>query len=377
MSICNIPKIKVGDLEFNVIQGGMGVGVSMDGLASAVANEGGAGIIATVGLGALLKYGGDYIKANQDALRDVIREARRRSNGVIGVNDMFALTDFDDLAEVSFEEEVDLFLTGAGPAARLPLILRDRKTKIGPIVSSAKGADFFCRKWGGDQGHYPDLVVVEGPKAGGHLGYKRADPTKPELKDNLDNPEFVAHGLERIIPEVVEVVRSYEAVAGRKIPVVAAGGLYYGGDIAKFIKLGAEGGQMATRFVTTDECDADIRFKQEYIRAGKEDIVLIDSPVGMPGRAVLNSFLKSMMDGGRVKFKCPYRCLKSCKAKVGEEEDRVPYCIADALVEAQQGDFHRGFAFCGSNAYLCKEIVSVKKVVADLDREFAEGKVSS
>ena len=361
-------------LEFHFIQGGMGVGVSMSGLASAVADEGGAGIIASVGLGVLKgivkvdiqrgqegykeAYEKAYIKANQEALRNEIREARRKTNGVIGVNIMHALSDYSALVEAAVDENADMIISGAGIPRDLPKYLRGRQDiSLIPIVASAKLARLMIDAW--ERLNYtPRAIIVEGPKAGGHLGYSY---------EQLMDLDFVANGLERIVREVVQVIKE----SGRKIPVIAAGGLFYGGDIRKALSWGADLTQMATRFVPTDECDAADGFKNEYLRAKPKDIEIIKSPVGLPGRAIINPFLRALKAGERPKISCDYKCLKSCG--VGDAQ----YCIANALVEAQGGDFRRGYAFCGLNAYLCDKIIPVSQLVRDLDREFAEGKVSS
>lgn len=360
----NIQPIKLGNLEFSLIQGGMGVGISQDGLAAAVANEGGAGIIAGAEIGGLKGYPGSYEESNSNALRDTIRSARAKSNGVIGVNIMHVLTAYQSLVETAIAENVDLIISGAGIPLDLPKYLRtDSKTKLLPIVSSARLAGMMCKSWS-RYNHLPEGIVVEGPKAGGHEGFS---------KEQMHDSEFVANALERIILEVVEAVKPYEQASERRIPIIAAGGIFYGGDIKKFQDLGAAGVQMATRFVTTDECDADIRFKEAYLKARKEDIVIIDSPVGMPGRAIDNEFLASVRRGETKPISCGYHCIKSCKPK------ESPYCIADVLINAQKGNLDRGFAFCGSNAWRNKEdgIISVKKLFEKLDSEYASGKVSN
>jgi len=395
MVVSNIPKTKIGNLEFTVTQGGMGVGISQAGLASAVADEGGAGIIATVGLGALKGYFSEQIKLNQKrvenahgeerkrlydelyalsnklALKDEIKEARKRTNGVIGVNIMHALSDYSSLVQGAVEEDADLIISGAGIPRDLPSYLRaDSKTKLVPIVSSARLADMICKSWS-RLDHLPDAIVVEGPMAGGHLGYGRFDPEKPEFTEHLDNLDFVAHGLEKIVKEVIAAVKPFEEKFKQKIPVIAAGGIFYGGDIRVAVeKWSAAGVQMATRFVTTYECDADIRFKQAYIDCKEEDLVIINSPVGMPGRAINNKFLGRVENGETVPIACPYHCLKTCTPA------ESPYCIANALTSALNGNFETGYVFAGANAWRCKEIVSVHDVFLALDQEYASKKRS-
>jgi nitronate monooxygenase len=361
-----IPLLEIGERKIKLIQGGMGVGISGASLASAVANEGGLGVIASVGLNESKGYSGDYKSTSSQALRDEIQVARSKmipGKGFLGVNIMHALSNYSELVQTALESRVDFIISGAGVPRDLPTQARElgnTHTKLIPIVSSAKLASMMCKSWVG-RGRIPDAIIVEGPKAGGHLGYSH---------EQLAESDFVEHGLERIIPEVVESVRPYET-STQKIPVIAAGGIYYGGDIAKFLELGASGVQMATRFVTTDECDADIGFKQAYLDCKKEDITIIRSPVGMPGRAINNKFLEEVKAGKRTPINCPYHCLKPCKP------NESPYCIARALIEARAGKFDNGYVFCGSNAYLCNEIISVKQVFEQLHREFLEGKRSN
>ncbi len=327
-----LPKFKIGNLEMNLIQGGMGVGVSARNLASAVANCGGAGIIASVELGLLRGYKGNKIKANQDAFRDEIRAARQMSNGVIGVNIMRALTDYQGLVKVATEEKVDLMILGAGIAKDAPKLVGDAPICLVPMVNDARTADLITRAWK-KHNKVPDAFVVEGPKAGGHLAYS--------FEDLVNN---TAPQLEDLVKDVIGFANNPENFKN-PVPVIPAGGIYFGQDIAYYHKLGAAGVQMATRFVTTRECDADDKFKQEYLRANKEDLMIIKSPVGMPGRAIRNSFLEKVMGGEKIDFNCKYNCLKTCNPK------ESLYCLMKALIEAHGGDFREGFAFAGSNAY--------------------------
>ena len=385
MGLANLPLTKIGNLEFYLIQGGMGVGISQAGLASAVANEGGAGIIASVGLGAIKGYFNEelqknsvqlkesnssekklifnrlYAQANKLALNEEIQIARKKTNGVIGVNIMHALSDYSSLIEGAIEGKADLIISGAGIPRDLPSYLNGSKTMLVPIVSSARLTDMLCKSWA-RQGHLPDAIIVEGPKAGGHLGY-----SYEELKDN----DFVENGLARILSEVIKVVKTYEVQSGKNIPVIAAGGIFYGGDIRKAREeWKVDGVQMATRFVTTYECDASEQFKQTYITCNEQDLRIIKSPVGMPGRAITNNFLNKVEQGEKVPIVCPYHCLKTC---VPEES---PYCIANALSFALKGNFENGYAFAGSNAWRCKEIISVKELFSKLDEEYGQRKVS-
>ena len=351
-----MPRLRIGGLEVEscIVQGGMGVGVSKAGLASAVANNGGVGNIATVGLGLLDELSGDYAEINAWALRGEIRKARGKTNGVIGVNIMHALSDYDSLVRASVDEDVDLIISGAGIPRDLPKYLGGKDIKLVPIVSSLKYTKLITKAWEKLE-HPPDAIVVEGPLAGGHLGFKYED-----LRDGT------AESLEDITRQVVEFTDGLKY----DVPVIAAGGIYTGADIYEALGWGAKGVQMGTRFVTTDECDASKEFKDEYLRANKEDIVLIESPVGLPGRAINNAFLRSIRDGGVDDFRCEYKCLKTCVP------DKSPYCIANALVEANRGDFTRGFAFAGANAYRCDKIVPVKELMDTLREEYSVAAVA-
>ena len=355
-----IPKLRIGELEAKIpiVQGGMSVGISLSGLASAVANEGGIGVIGAAGIGMLEPdFTTNFKEANKRALRKEIRKAREMTNGIIGVNIMVALSDFDELSQVAVEEGADLVFLGAGLPLKKPKTLplnRLRKVaiKVVPIVSSARAANLIFQYWVKRYNQVPDAVVVEGPLAGGHLGFKR---------EQISNPDY---RLEMILPEVIAVIKTFERQFNKNIPIIAAGGIYTGADIYKFMQLGAQGVQMATRFVATYECDADAKFKEAYVKCKKEDLMIIDSPVGLPGRAIQNEFLSDVAAGIKKPFKCPWKCLKTCDFR------EVPYCINIALTKAKIGSFEEGFAFAGANAYRIDKIVSVKELIANLLEEY-------
>ena len=359
---CSLPNLKIGDLvaKLPILQGGMGVGISLSRLAAAVANEGGIGIISSVGLGIMHPEMGKTLQeANIAALKAEIREARKHTDGILGINIMLALTDFDDLIKASFEEEIDIVFLGAGLPLKVPSTmtleyLQSTKTKIGVIVSSGRAAGLILNHWAKNFQRVPDIVVVEGPKAGGHLGFKLAQIFDKD------------YSLETILPQVRKVVDELEILYSKKIPVIAAGGIFSGDQIYKIMDLGADGVQMGTRFVATEECDADEAFKQQYVDCKKDDIVIISSPVGMPGRAINNQFLKDVSQGMKRPFLCPWKCLKTC------DYHNSPYCIAVALKNAQKGRLAEGFAFAGANAYLIKNITTVKQLFHDLIAEYTE-----
>ena len=352
-----MPELKIGQLisRLPIIQGGMGVGISMSGLASAVANAGGIGVIAGAMVGITEKdVSSDGVAANCRALTREIRTAREKSRGIIGVNIMVALTHFADLVKTAIAEKIDIIFAGAGLPLDLPSFLKSGdRTRLVPIVSSGRAAALICKRWHQRYGYLPDAFVVEGPKAGGHLGFK------PE---QIDDPVYC---LENLVREVVDEMKAVEATYGVKIPVIAAGGVYDGGDIRRFLELGASGVQMGTRFVATHECDADQAFKQSYVNARQEDLMVIKSPVGLPGRALRNHFLEEVAAGIKHPFRCPYHCIKSCNP------EKSPYCIGMALAQARQGRLKNGFAFAGANAFRVDKIVSVKELMGSLEESYS------
>ena len=310
-----------------IVQGGMGVGVSLAGLASAVADQGGVGVISSAGLGAIYNdYSKDYRAASIWGLKEELRKARAATRGIIGVNVMVAMSNFADMVRTAIAEKADIIFSGA--------------------------AKLLCRKWFSEYRYVPDAIVVEGPKAGGHLGYKAE-----QIADEH-------YSLETLVPEIVAEVRAFELEHDCRIPVIAGGGIYTGEDIYRIMELGAAGVQMGTRFVTTEECDADPAFKQSYIEAREEDIEIIQSPVGMPGRAIRNSFLDRVKEGLKRPKSCPFDCIKTC------DVTHSPYCIMLALYNAFRGRLRNGYAFCGANAWRAEKIQSVRELMASLRAEY-------
>ena len=333
-----------------IVQGGMGVGISLHGLASAVANEGGIGVISSAGMALLHPEArGNYEQRSIEGLRTEIRRARAATRGVIGVNIMVALTNYADMVRTAIEEGADIIFSGAGLPLNLPTFLTPGcTTRLAPIVSSGRAAQIICEKWLTTYHYLPDALVVEGPMAGGHLGFKPAQITDPR------------YALERILPEVVAVARCY----CKPIPVVAAGGIRTGADMARLLRLGASAVQLGSAFVPTAECDASTAFKEVYVRSRRDDLRIIQSPVGMPGRAFDSEFLHRVDAGLERPTACPYHCIKTCNWQ------RSPYCIMKALYQAARGNLKKGFAFAGGNAYLADKISTVREVVARLTDEF-------
>lgn len=354
--------LKIGDKisKLPIIQGGMGVGVSMHKLAGAVAKAGGIGIISTADIG---YQESDFEKnpqeANLRAIDTEIEKARKIApDGIIGVNVMVALTHYTEIVKRCVQNGIDLIISGAGLPKELPELVKGTKTKIAPIISSAKGAKLISKLWITKHNYVPDMIVIEGPEAGGHLGFKPEEIGSGENPVNIeDRPK-----LEQITKEVIEEVSKIEKETGKEIPVIVAGGIFDGKDIAKYLKLGAKGVQMATRFVATEECDASEKYKQAYIKAKKEDIKIIKSPVGMPGRAIENAFIKKVEQHKDSIKKC-YQCIKTCKVA------ETPYCITKALINAVKGNLEDGLIFCGSNVDKIEEITTVPNLMKELQQE--------
>jgi nitronate monooxygenase len=357
LGLIRMPALKIGQhtARLPIVQGGMAVGISLSGLASAVANSGGIGVIGGAGIGMFEPdFNKNYDLASRRALRNEIKKARQKTKGVLGVNIMVALSDYAELVKAAADEGIDIIFSGAGLPLGLPGMI-DLKgyTRLVPIVSSARAARIICKKWLEDFGYLPDGFVVEGPLAGGHLGFK---------PDELGLPE---NRLEKLVPAVIHEVQAFVPIAERPIPVIAAGGIFTGADIYKFIRLGASGVQMATRFVVTEECDAAPAFKDTFLKAQKEDVAIIKSPVGMPGRAINNAFLEDVRAGKKKPFRCYCHCVKTCNYL------ESPYCIFHALVNAQRGHLSAGFAFCGANVYRLKRLTTVQKLISTLAKGYS------
>jgi nitronate monooxygenase len=351
----SLPALKIGKYipAYPLIQGGMGVRISAHRLAGAVAKAGGIGTIASVGLGLSSKHynGKNYFESNKLALADEIADAREIAgpDGIIAVNCMAALTDYEALVRTSAENGANIIISGAGLPMQLPEYTKDfPDVALIPIVSSAKAARLIIKKWEKLYHRLPDAIVVEAPgKAGGHLGARTEEVFSAELT------------LDRVVPELVDFLA---AEVKTDIPVIAAGGIWGKEDVARVFSLGGRGVQMGTRFVCTFECDAPDSFKQMYLDACEEDIVLVLSPVGLPGRVIKNPFSEKLADGPPKGDHCTINCLKHCSLR----SEKTGFCIARALTVAHKGDVVDGLIFSGSNAVRCKEIVHVQDVINDL-----------
>lgn len=342
----------IGDLtaKIPVIQGGMGVGISLSGLAGSVAACGGVGVISTAQIGwQEPDFRKHPFEANYRAIEKEIRKAREiAKGGIIGVNIMVATQRYEEYVKAAVKAGVDLIISGAGLPIDLPKYVEGTKTKIAPIVSSLKSLNVICRMWDRKYKKAPDLVVIEGPKAGGHLGFSR---------EELDT--FTDESYDKVICSIIEKVKEYGKTCSKKIPVVVAGGIYDRADMDHALSLGADGVQMGTRFVTTEECDAAPEYKQAYLNAQKEDICIVQSPVGMPGRAIKNPFMDRVKTE-KCRIEHCYHCIVTCKPA------EIPYCITQALVNAAEGRVEDALLFCGSNAYRSNKIETVEDIMREL-----------
>ena len=345
--------IKLGNKQskYPIIQGGMGVGVSMHNLAGTVSKEGGIGIISTADIGYLEEdFNKNPMKANLRAIGKEIKKAREIAgkDKILGVNVMVALKNYAEIVKECVKQKIDLIISGAGIPKELPEYVKASETKIAPIVSSLRCCKLIVSHWIKKYNYVPDMIVIEGPEAGGHLGFKMEEleeKAKPKLED--------------ITVDVVDYIKGVEKETGKNIPVIVAGGIWDSKDIKRFLGLGASGVQMATRFVATNECDASREFKEAYIQAKEEDIKIIKSPVGMPGRAICNDFIKKM-EKEKCKIEKCYQCIKTCDVA------NSPYCITKALINSVKGKIDTGLIFCGSNVSKIKEIVSVHDLMQEL-----------
>jgi len=353
----NFNSLKIGNLiaPIPIIQGGMGIGVSSSKLASAVANAGGIGIISAAQLG----YNeDDFIKnpveSNLRALKKHIALAKAKApNGIIGINVMVATNFYEEHIKAAIEAGIDLIISGAGLPTMLPKIVKGTSVKIAPIVSSLKAAKVILKLWDKHNDIAPDLIVIEGPKAGGHLGFK------------LEELEDETFDFDKTVTDIIAETKKYAEKYNKEIPVVVAGGVFDGYDIAKYLNLGANGVQMATRFVVTEECDASQAFKDAYLNCSKEDVQIVKSPVGMPGRAIRNPFVKRTLTEKEKITHC-YNCLTPCNPA------NTPYCISKALINAVNGNIDEGLIFCGENASRLTKMTTVKELMDELVSEIKQ-----
>lgn len=338
--------------SFPLIQGGMGVGVSLSNLAGSVMKQGCMGVLSAAQPGFRRdNFRKDSVNANCEAILEHAKIARDISGGkgLLGINIMVASENYAEYVKAAVKAKVDAIISGAGLPLDLPKYVTDKSILLAPIVSSAKAASLICRAWDKRHQTVPDFIVIEGSEAGGHLGFKEED-----LLSDACQP------LEEILAQVKEELTVFQEKYNRDIPVFVAGGIYNGKDIAHFLKLGAAGVQMGTRFIATNECDADIKFKQAVVDSKIEDIAIVKSPTGFAGRGIMNDFMAKTKTRGNLTIKACFNCLRPCNPL------DTPYCISEALIQAANGNLDYGLVFVGSNAYKINEIVSVEQLINEL-----------
>ena len=349
-------QLKIGEriAQKSILQGGMGVGVSLGNLAGAVSKCGGVGMISAAQIGFREPdFDENTEEANVRAMHQEYEKARQIApEGVIGFNIMVAMRHYERYVREAVQAGADLIVSGAGLPMDLPALTGKAKTALAPIVSSERSARLILKYWDRKYHRLPDLVVIEGPLAGGHLGFSTEQLIEymQEKKKNFDEE----------VKRILDAVKEFAEKAQKYIPVALAGGISSREQAEHAFRLGVDAIQVATRFVTTEECDADIRYKRTYLQAQEEDIVITKSPVGMPGRAILNPFLKKIQNGEQIRPEKCHGCLKHCKPA------EIPYCITDALVHAAKGEVDEALLFCGAEAWKAQKIQTVEEVIREL-----------
>lgn len=399
MERMKLPELRIGELVLRVpiIQGGMGVGISRSRLAGAVSAAGGLGVISTAQIGYDEPgFAQHPVETNLAAVKKHVRLAKEQAGGCpVGANIMVATRDYERYVRAAVEAGVDVILSGAGLPVNLPELVEGSRVKIAPIISSRKAADVMLRLWDRKYHRSADLLVVEGPLAGGHLGFSReqleefsgkSSPGEGFPEENGSGESSSGEGFseenssgksspgegfseakfEQEIRAIIECRKPYEEKYGHPIPVVIAGGIFDYADICHALELGADGVQIASRFVAAEECDAAPAYRDAYLAAGPEDICIIDSPVGMPGRALRNAFVKELEAGKRPGVTEPcLSCVRTCKPA------ETPYCISRALIRAVQGDVEHGLVFCGGNTGRISRKTTVAELIGELCGEKA------
>jgi NAD(P)H-dependent flavin oxidoreductase YrpB (nitropropane dioxygenase family) len=342
-------KLKIGNIipKIPLVQGGMAIGISLDNLASSVANEGGIGVIGTAGIG-LLKNDDNSLKSNLEALKYYINKTKEKTKGIFGVNIMVALNNYEKYVKTAIEEGAKIIFSGAGLPLSLPELNKEKKAKLVPIVSSVKAAQVIFKRWMKKYNYIPDAYVVESSEAGGHLGFKR---------DELNNPKNTTLNLSK---EMVKFRDDLYAEQQIYIPIIAAGGINNKDIAKKLFDEGVDGIQVGSAFIPTEECDADIKFKNKFIESTTEDLGILNSPVGLPGRAIKTKFFDSIESGEAKPKSCNYQCIKTCNFK------KVEFCIAQALYNSVKGDVENGIVFSGEKGPEANSIKSVKQIIKNI-----------
>lgn len=358
-------------LEVPIVQGGMGVGISLEKLAGAVAACGGMGTISTAWCGfADPEFEKNPNETNLRVLGEQIRKAKEiaKGKGMVAVNAMVATTQYAESVVAALKAGADAIVCGAGLPKDLPKIaaqVPESNAALAPIVSSGRAAALMCKMWKRFN-RLPDFVVLEGPLAGGHLGFTKEEAQEAQ-EEHFDSTDGIKR-VKELLVEVLEALEPFKKEAGRDIPVIVGGGIRNGADLRELMELGAAGGQFATRFIATEECDASDAYKQALVDAKQEDITIIQSPVGMPGRALFSPLMQRVKAGLEPKVKKCNRCIVTCNPAT------TPYCISKALVAARNGDWEHGLFFCGANAGQVNKISTVKEQIDQIMEEWSNAR---
>lgn len=342
-----IHPLTIGDLTvpYPVIQAGMGVQVAKSALAAAVARAGGVGCISSVGLGTLEGSLANYIEESSEKLRFEIREARRLApDGVIAVNIMVALFNYKECVQVCAEENVDIIISGAGLPLKLPEMTANSTIKLIPVVSSGRSMNIIAKTWHRRYQRIPDAVIVEGPRCGGHMAFSY---------EQLDDPNSVA--IDKIFREVKETIAPYEAEYGREVPLIGAEGVSNCQDVLDMLAKGFDGVQVGTRFICTEESGLDRKSKDVFVQAKDEDVMLVQSPLGLPVKVLRTPLSERIVKGEKIPFGCPFLCLRACKA------NKAKFCLADALVSTLFGEVEKGLYMTGSSIGKVNDIIPAEE----------------
>ena len=348
-------------LAVPIVQGGMGIGVSLERLAGAVAANGGMGTLSAAFCGFREPdFRENSREANLRALARQISKAKElaRGAGLVAVNVMVVAAQYADSVRTALRSGVDAVVCGAGLPRDLPALAVESENDsaaLAPVVSGGRTAALICRLWDRRYGRVPDFVVLEGPLAGGHLGFSPEEAR--EAQAGRPRP------LSALLDEVLEALAPYREKYGRDIPVFVAGGVRNGGEMRRYMDQGAAGAQFATRFIATEECDASPAYKQALLNARREDITIVQSPVGMPGRALRSPLIRRVEEGVQPKITRCDRCLAACDCKT------APYCISKALIAAVEGDWENGLFFCGANAGEVSRLSTVREQMDQIMNE--------
>ena len=338
-----IPKLKIRNIEtkFPIIQAGMGVRVGNSTLAAETIKQGGFGTIASVGLGDIEKSKTDFVNESNKVLVEEIRRTHELTGGKgpLGVNVMVALSNYEAIVRASVKEGVDFIMSGAGLPIPLPEYVGDADVALIPIVSSGRALKILLSAWKRKYNRAPDAVIIEGPSCGGHLGF---------TYEQLDKPESCS--LDILYKDVKQVLDEFEC----DVPLIAAGEICTREDVERNLKIGYDGVQVGTYFIATEEAGMDRKSKEVYVKAKNSDVVVIQSPVGLPVRVLKSPLVERLLAGKKEKFGCPYRCLRTCNPK------KVPFCIAKALLSAWRGDTENALYMTGCNVDNMTKIIPLK-----------------